>query len=76
MAYFSNRTEGMMYRERYCDNCKHWSEENGCPIWLLHALHVGEPEWQPALDKMIPVRADGFGDECVTYWPTPKAPRP
>lgn len=78
MAHFSNGTEGMMYQEQYCDNCKHWSDDHGCPIWLLHELHVGEPDWQPALDKMIPVRADQFADECATYWPikAPKAPRP
>ena len=36
MAYFSNGTEGHLYKERYCNFCIHQNAEYGCPIWMLH----------------------------------------
>lgn len=75
MAYFSNGTEGMMFQERQCFACRHWNDETGCPIWLLHELHVGDKAWQPALDLMIPMEpkvfngiTHTFAGECATYW--------
>ena len=73
MGYFSNGTEGLMYQERWCFNCHHWSDDVGCPIWLLHELHVGEKDWQPALDKMIPMKGL-FSDWCETFWDKSVAP--
>lgn len=76
MAYFSNGSEGWHYQERYCFRCVYWSYADpvsarigssvGCPIWLLHELHVGNKDWQPVLDKLIPM--DGiFAGECDTF---------
>ena len=40
MAYFSNGTEGMMWREHNCDICWHdRNEDEGCPIECLHLLY-------------------------------------
>lgn len=82
MAYFSNGTEGMMYQERYCYNCKYWvgdidniGSDLGCPIWMLHELHVGEKAWRPTLDALIPMVpkvingiTHSFAGQCVTFW--------
>ena len=75
MAHFSNGTEGLMYQEKWCYGCHHWREATGCPIWFLHELHVGEHDWQPALDRMIPMVpktikgiAYTFAGECSAYW--------
>ena len=39
MGSFSNGTEGEIYQEEYCYKCIH---EDGCPIWDLHFLWVGD----------------------------------
>lgn len=47
MAYFSNGTEGMVFTEAWCGQCRNWRErENdpdklngpGCPIWDAHIM--------------------------------------
>ena len=38
MGYFSNGTEGELYREKYCDRCLHDISQD-CPIWNLHLEH-------------------------------------
>jgi len=83
MAYFSNGTEGMMYQEKYCHNCQYWNDadyerlgyEVGCPIWLLHEIHVGDKAWQPTLDTLIPMvpkEINGirhlFAGQCSGFW--------
>lgn len=72
MGYFSNGTEGLVYQEQYCYRCVYWDDDVGCPIWFLHELHVGEPEWQPTLDRLIPMvetrhkfKASG---QCSTFF--------
>ena len=86
MAHFSNGEEGRRYQAEYCFNCRYWNETEkpdgepgpGCPIWFLHELHVGEAEWQPLLDRLIPMEPKilnpipytyTFPGECVAYWP-------
>lgn len=81
MAYFSNGSEGDYYQDRYCFKCQFWHEddqgrEQGCPIWLLHLLHVGEREWQSTLDRLIPMKpvildgiAHTFPDTCTAFTP-------
>ena len=88
MAYFSNGDEGRQYQARYCFTCKYWvgdvdriGSDRGCPIWLLHELHVGEPAWQPTLDRLIPMVPKAihgvrhaFAGPCATYWQKEEAP--
>ena len=83
MAYFSNGTEGLMYQEKYCERCKYWvrdidkiGSDLGCPVWQLHELYNGETEWQPTLNRLIPMEPrviNGirhiFAGECTTFWP-------
>jgi hypothetical protein len=85
MGHFSNGTEGLLYQEKYCFQCRYWDDDEnregvgnmGCPVWFLHELHVGEPDWQPTLDKLIPM-VDGWSGECYTFCPreAPHAKRP
>ena len=47
MGHFSNGTEGMMYQEGYCFKCINYRDVGdgrgeGCPIWDLHFLWVGD----------------------------------
>lgn len=36
MGYFSNGTEGMIYKEMYCQRCIHY---DGCSVWAAHYIH-------------------------------------
>lgn len=67
MAYFSNGTEGDMYCAQWCDKCLH--QEAGCTVWLLHMLHNYEEcnNKDSFLHKLIPIREDGFADECSMF---------
>lgn len=38
MGYFSNGTEGDIYRERYCSRCAH-DLNNDCAVLLAHILY-------------------------------------
>lgn len=69
MGYFSNGTEGLGYQEVHCSHCAHFGPEDGpgCPVWLLHLVHVGEKPMESILDMFIP-RNDKYGNEkCVMY---------
>ncbi|SFP09855.1 hypothetical protein SAMN05518683_102262 [Salibacterium halotolerans] len=72
MGYFPNGTAGAAYFERYCSNCKNWTqrEEDGCPIWGMHLadnydLCNVEDNY---LDKLIP-RTEQGNKQCVMYLP-------
>lgn len=69
MAYFSNKTESEIYKERYCERCLNFrlkGSEPECPIWDLHLIKLAE---QNILDFLIP-RTDGMNEECTMflYW--------
>lgn len=38
MGYFPNGSSGMDYEERYCRRCAHHSDDEYCPVMLLHSL--------------------------------------
>lgn len=61
MGYFSNGTEEMMYREKYCDRCVH-DKNQDCPVLLLHLLHNYEEANKPEsmLHVLIPLRDDPY----------------
>ncbi len=50
MGYFSNGTEGEMFEERWCANCRHSDISGGreigvdppCPVWMAHSLYAYE----------------------------------
>lgn len=67
MAYFSNGEEGRYYEAKYCDKCIHQDIENGCVIWGLHLLYVGEEQHKPLLDMLIPMKPNGHPDECSMF---------
>lgn len=68
MAYFSNGTEGMDYRERYCERCEHLPEDQNtdCPIWSAHFFHNSDRHTNEAvksiLDMLIPMESKTFKD--------------
>lgn len=77
MAWFSNGTEGEIYRERYCDRCVNNRDLNdgrgeGCPIWDAHLLFMEgdkKPDAQEVLDHLIPRETDppGFAAQCSMF---------
>lgn len=79
MGYFSNGTEGEMYREKYCERCVHDGHgENNCPVWSLHLLHnydQNENETLKALlDELIP-REGICNQQCRMFIPLPQVKR-
>ena len=67
MGYFSNGTEGDMYRDQYCFSCTHWKEDDslrgeGCPVMDLHFLYnhdqlkPGGESIKAMLSMLIPQR--------------------
>ncbi len=81
MGYFSNGTEGELYRERFCDRCVHDNDGDGpmCTIWLMHLESCHGPDREqmaPVLDRFIPRTKDGlWNEQCVFFVrATPKLP--
>lgn len=73
MGYFSNGTEGELYREAYCDKCI-FDREQRCPIWNLHlALNYADcNDPHSPLHKFIPRSKDGCENmECFFFMPAP-----
>lgn len=76
MAYFSNGTEGDIFRESNCDKCVH-DLRSGCRIWLLHLTRnyeqtQGTPEGKEIkfiLNELIPQDEDGFARRCSMFHP-------
>lgn len=68
MGYFANGTEGDMYFAEWCHHCVHWSDEHGCPCWLIH-LQMNYEECNnedSVLHKMIP--RDGCeNQQCFSF---------
>ena len=64
MGYFSNGTEGMGYRDRYCDRCKHDINED-CAVWLAHLVANYEEcnKKESVLHILIPRSEDGLRNE-------------
>lgn len=70
MGYFSNGSEGDLYRARYCDRCLHGQETDGklCAVWDAHLLYCyGATAQQAAvLDELIPRNGISNG-ECRMF---------
>jgi len=68
MGYFSNCSEGLDYRERYCERCVHWSDEYGCPCWDAQGLWNYDECNNPdsLLHKMIPREGCANG-QCFAF---------
>ena len=69
MGYFSNGTEGEMFEERWCVNCRHSDISGGrelgvdppCPVWMAHTLFAYElcnskSPGKTILDMLIPTK--------------------
>ena len=74
MAYFSNGTEGDMYREHFCDRCVHQPAADGpdCPIWDAHLAWNGDQHKNIAvkdiLSALIPRSEDGLRNERCRFF--------
>lgn len=77
MGYFSNGTEGDMYREKWCERCVHGiagGDDLGCPVWDAHLLYAyrlcnEKPAANPGkamLDMLIPREGLGNG-QCAMF---------
>jgi hypothetical protein len=75
MGYFSNSTEGHLYRARYCEKCVHHSYEDECPVMFLHEMwnydaagKNADETKATALENFIPTIARGLGNgECKMF---------
>lgn len=75
MGYFSNGTEGELYRERWCERCVHdgnHDDDPFCPIWNLHLEHAythhDHPLVAPILNELIPRAEDGLSNkQCSMF---------
>lgn len=75
MGYFSNGTEGSMFKDRYCSRCVHREGpdgKSGCAVWLAHLLfsyklcNDKEDEGKQILDLLIPL--DGaYNGDCAMF---------
>ena len=61
MGYFSNGTEGELYREAWCYGCRNWRDEGdgrgpGCPVMDAHFLYAygARDDAKSILDLLIP----------------------
>jgi hypothetical protein len=76
VGYFSNGTEGELYRERYCERCVHDRGEAFCPVWEAHLWFNADQHEDNAvkefLDILIPRRPDGSNGECRMFLPEGK----
>lgn len=69
MAYFSNGTEGEVYRDHYCSKCVH-DQEHNCSVWLAHLLYNYSFQEKSMLDLLIPRSKNGLGNEkCTMFIP-------
>jgi hypothetical protein len=64
MGYFSNGTEGDIYREQYCSRCVH-DQNNDCAVLLAHLLYNYDDcnNDKSILHLLIPRRKDELGNE-------------
>ncbi len=69
MAYFSNGTEGEMYREDFCHRCQHYNagdEARECPVWSAHWYYAygqsSNAELSSVLTMLIPMEPHTFKD--------------
>ena len=73
MGYFSNGTEGDIYRAEYCDHCANDGDKqgsHGCAIWDLHLMFVGDKQKASLLDYLIPRIENGLRNgECKMFRP-------
>ena len=65
MAYFSNSTEGEIYRATWCSCCVHDGGEQGCAVLLAHLLFNYDDCNKPnsILHMLIPRSKDGLENE-------------
>lgn len=64
MGYFSNGTEEMIYRDKYCDKCIH-DKNQDCAVYLAHLIHNYDEcnNKNSILHILIPITKDGIGNE-------------
>lgn len=69
MGYFSNGTEGLGYREIYCDKCVHDIHQD-CPVWNVHLLRNYEEanNKKSILHMLIPIGEGGENKQCALFW--------
>jgi hypothetical protein len=71
MGYFSNGTEGEMYKEEYCSKCVH--AKGGCAVWDAHMIHnYAECNKDESILHLLIPKAKPFGnDQCLMFYEDP-----
>ena len=75
MGYFSNGTEGMDYRAKFCERCIHNMANrrggNTCPVWYLQGLWNSgccrDEEKDNVLRMFIPIVDKIWNGECTMF---------
>ena len=62
MAYFSNGTEGELYKNEYCRRCVHDANQD-CAVWLVHLIHNYGSKEDSILHLLISRSKDGLSNE-------------
>lgn len=66
MGYFSNGSEGEIYRARWCDRCLH-DQKSGCAVYLAHLMfnydQCKDSKLADVLSVLIPRTKDGLDNE-------------
>mgnify|MGYP000167281648 CR=1 FL=1 len=63
----SNGTEGMMFRDRFCDRCRCDSEKSPCPIY--GATLVYDPGDHQYPNQYWVEDEDGSNPRCTLFFP-------
>lgn len=74
MGYFSNGTEGDIYKEHWCRRCANCGDERGdfgCAVWDAHFLYNYDQHTDEGIRKvlnvLIPRAKDGGNERCLMF---------
>lgn len=74
MGYFSNGTEGDIYRARWCSSCANDGDdvhEIGCAVWDAHLWHntdqFSNDKVKAILETLIPRDDKGGNGKCHMF---------
>ena len=83
MGYFSNGTEGLAYRESFCERCINWRDLDdgrgpGCPVIDAHVVHNYDEcnNTDSILHMLIPRDESGENGECLMFIPAREPGQP
>ena len=69
MGYFPNGTAGMVFEERFCDNCANAIDGRSCAIYDAHLIYNYDQfaEGQEKLSNVLDMLIDKDKSECRLF---------